>query len=425
MSTVVVGAGVALPSGAAAVPSEAAATSSGAAATSSGAAAAPAGSAAADVPCPIVKVNPPPPPPSPMPTHDPALPTIGGDGLSTTGLAVPPGTGALPTNLSATSWLVADLDSGEIIGTCAPHQYGAPASVQKLLLAETVMPRLKADQAVTITDEDLNFEKGSSAVGLIKGGTYTVETIWLGLFLNSGNDCANVLARLGGGDRGVAGTMADMNAEAKRLGALDTKADTPHGLDGPDQRTSVYDLALIFRANFGRENFRKYISTQTAMIPAQMGHPGYQIQNDNRMLFDYPGSLGGKTGFTDIARHTYVGAAERDGRRLVVTILGAERFPVRAYVQGEALLDWAFTVPKGESVGHLVQPGEADKVLAAAGHSPEPAPGQSTRAPALGAAAGPTNYTAMVGVVVIAVLFVLVWFGIALVMRARRRRAAG
>ena len=61
------------------------------------------------VPCPVVKVNPPPPSPSPMPTHDPALPAIGGEGMGATGMIVPDGSPALPTNLSATSWLVADL----------------------------------------------------------------------------------------------------------------------------------------------------------------------------------------------------------------------------------------------------------------------------------------------------------------------------
>ena len=100
---------------------------------------------------------------------------------------------------------------------------------------------------------------------------------------------------------------------------------------------------------------------------------GYQIQNDNRLLFEYPGALGGKTGFTDIARHTYVGAAERNGRRLVVSVLGAEIRPVRAWQQGAGLLDWGFSLPRGAQVGHLVVPGEADKLVAPPEPTPEPA----------------------------------------------------
>jgi D-alanyl-D-alanine carboxypeptidase (penicillin-binding protein 5/6) len=241
--------------------------------------------------------------------------------------------------------------------------------VQKLLLLSTVLPKLKPTDTTTITAGDLNIEPGSSAVGLTLGGTYTVEQLYLGLLLNSGNDCANTLARLGGGAGGMDSGVADMNAEAQRLGAWDTHADTPSGLDGPGQVTSVYDLALIFRNDFTYPDFRRYILTQTAQMPAEPPRDptGFQIQNDDRLIYEYPGALGGKTGFTDTARHTYVGAAERNGRRLLVTILGAEIMPVRGYVQAEGLLDWGFAQPSGTTVGHLVAPGEADAMLAAKG----------------------------------------------------------
>jgi D-alanyl-D-alanine carboxypeptidase (penicillin-binding protein 5/6) len=311
------------------------------------------------------------PTPSPEPTHKPGLPTLGGDALAGSGLAEAPGAPALPANLAATSWLVADLDSGEVLGACGAHRMLAPASVQKLLLLSTVLPKLKPTDTTTITEGDVDIEPGSSAVGLVLGGTYTVEQLYLGLLLNSGNDCANTLARLGGGPGGMAGGIADMNAEARRLGAWDTHAETPSGLDGPGQVTSAYDLALIFRNDFSFPDFRRYILTQTAQMPAEPPKQptGFQIQNDNRLLYDYPGALGGKTGFTDIARHTYVGAAERNGRRLLVTILGAEIMPVRGYVQAEGLLDWGFAQPAGTTVGHLVGPGEADAMMASKGAS--------------------------------------------------------
>jgi D-alanyl-D-alanine carboxypeptidase (penicillin-binding protein 5/6) len=154
-----------------------------------------------------------------------------------------------------------------------------------------------------------------------------------------------------------------MNAEARHLGALETHAATPSGLDGPDQFTSAYDLALIARADFARDDFRRYVATERAQIPAQppADTRGYQIQNDNQLLYAYQGALGGKTGFTDVARHTYVGAAERGGRRLVVTLLGAEVQPLRGWQQGAALLDWGFSVPADASVGRLVEPGEAER----------------------------------------------------------------
>jgi D-alanyl-D-alanine carboxypeptidase (penicillin-binding protein 5/6) len=379
--------------------------------------ASPVARAAEPVPCPIVHVQPigPVPPPSPMPSHGPETPVVGGPEMATTGLAVPAGSPGLPGVLSATSWVVADLDSGQVLGACAPHAFSPPASVQKLLLAETVMPKLDPAEVVTITPTDLDFERGSSAVGLVLGGQYTVETLWLGLFLNSGNDCAQTLARLGGGDRGVSGTIADMNAEAKRLGALETHAATPSGLDGPGQATSAYDLALIFRADFGRSDFRRYDSTLRADMPPQPPQypKGYQIQNDNALLFEYPGALGGKVGFTDLARHTYVGAAERNGRRLVVTMLGAELMPMRAWKQSAALLDWGFSLPSDASVGRLVNPGELEPKP-----SPSATPLVAAHQDAAAAASGPRMLT-LAGIAAVVVVFIGTSFG--LIVRSRRR----
>ena len=141
----------------------------------------------------------------------------------------------------------------------------------------------------------------------------------------------------------------------------DTHAVTPSGLDAPDQLTSAYDLALIARADFARPDFLKYDTTLTFQWPAQPPKDprGFQIQNENKLLTSYEGAIGGKTGFTDEARHTYVGAAQRGGRRLVVTVMGAEIVPARAWKQGTMLLDWGFALPAGTSVGHLVTPEEA------------------------------------------------------------------
>ncbi|WP_435826809.1 D-alanyl-D-alanine carboxypeptidase family protein [Micromonospora chersina] len=304
-------------------------------------------------------------PPQPPPAADPAARAVGGAALATAGLALPPAAPAPPA-VTATSWVVADLDTGAVLGGCGPHEYGVPASVQKLLLAATMLPRLDPARQVTVTAEDLAIEPGSSAVGLVAGGRYRIETIWLGLLLKSGNEAANALARLGGGPDGTAGGIRAMNTEARRLGALQTHAVTPSGLDGPGQFTSAYDLALIARACFADPAFRRYATTRTAQVPAQPGlrAKAFPISNDNMLLDHYPGAIGGKTGFTDLARHTYVGAAERGGRRLVVTLLGAEVTTQRGWQQGAALLDWGFGLPRDAAVGRLVRPGELDRAAA-------------------------------------------------------------
>ena len=354
-------------------------------------AAPPAGAAAspsrpAYLPCPVVKpATPVPARPSPSP-RDPGAPVLGGDGLATAGLTVPPGAPPPPANLSATSWLVADLDSGAVLAACGPHEQSPPASVQKLLLAETLLPKLDPAQVIEVVPADLDIERGSSAVGLLVGGHYAVDTLWYGLLLESGNDAANTLARVGGGSGGVPATLDAMNAEARRLGALDTHAATPSGLDGPGQFTSAYDLALIARADLARDDFRKYDTALRAQIPAQPPKDprGFQIQNENRLLYNYPGALGGKTGYTDRARHTYVGAAARNGRRLVVTLLDAEAVPVPGWRQGAELLDWGFGLPLDASVGHLVSPDEAERLRHAPvpGSAPGPVPAAALARPA-------------------------------------------
>ncbi|WP_406069219.1 D-alanyl-D-alanine carboxypeptidase family protein [Micromonospora sp. NBC_01638] len=357
----------------------------------------------------------------PRPSPPPAVPeqrAVGGAALATTGLVVPAGVAA-PPGVTATSWLVVDLDSGQVLGGCGPHEYGTPASVQKLLLAATMLPRLDPKQTVTVTAADMDIEPGSSAVGLVEGGRYTIETIWLGLLLNSGNEAANALARLGGGGNDATGGVRAMNEQAHHLGALQTHAVTPSGLDGKGQFTSAYDLALIARACFAEPTFRRYVLTEQATIPAQPKQrtKGFQIQNENQLIYRYPGALGGKTGFTDLARHTYVGAAERDGRRLVVTLLGAEPAPKRGWEQGAALLDWGFTLPRDASVGRLVEPGELTATPSAA-PSVLAAPGASRPA----AASGPGrtgsgrlwSVTALSGAGVLVLLGGLLW-------RSRRR----
>ncbi|MEV4656883.1 serine hydrolase [Micromonospora sp. NPDC049301] len=332
--------------------------------------------AAPSVPCPAVKPPTPPPAiPSPPPV-DAADRAVGGQELATAGLAIPVGAPMAPA-VTATSWLVADLNSGEVLGGCGPHERRTPASVQKLLLAASLMPRLDPTRMVEVTSADLrDLDPASSLMGVVAGGRYSVESLWLGLLLRSGNDAANVLARVGGGSAGRPGGVEAMNDEARRLGANQTHAATPSGLDGPGQYTSAYDLALIARATFAREDFRRYVATTVAQIPAGPGNPAFAITHDNTLLGHYPGTLGGKTGFTDLARQTYVGVAERDGRRLAVTLLGAETAPLGSLGEAAALLNWGFALPRDASVGRLVEPDEKkhdSPVVPVKGARPAPA----------------------------------------------------
>jgi D-alanyl-D-alanine carboxypeptidase (penicillin-binding protein 5/6) len=175
--------------------------------------------------------------------------------------------------------------------------------------------------------------------------------------LGSGNDAANALARTAGG---TATTVTQMDEVARSIGAFDTVAGTPSGLDVAGQSSSPYDLALVFRQLLADPAAVAVLTTPKIVIPPVGPKPGFEVDNENPLLRTYPGDLGGKNGFTDAARHTFVTAAEHGGRRLVVTLMGAERHPgVSEYVEAARLLDWGFSTPAGSpGVGRLVAPGE-------------------------------------------------------------------
>jgi D-alanyl-D-alanine carboxypeptidase (penicillin-binding protein 5/6) len=318
------------------------------------------GPAAAQAPRPTVDPSAPTPtapvPGGPPRGHAPDGSTVGGNRLDTGGLVVADHTAALPDGLAAAGWLVADAGTGDVLAARDPHGRYYPASTLKTLTLLTLFPLLDPDRVVVGTADDENVE--GSRVGLVEGGQYPVSLLFRALILQSGNDAANALARAAGG---VEVTVEAMNGEAESIGAFDTVAGTPSGLDVAGQSSSPYDLALIFRALIADPGTATVLATPTADIPPVEGRsPGYQIQSQNPLLTTYPGNLGGKTGFTDAARHTFVTAAEREGRRLVVSVMATENQPLRAADQAALLLDWGFAVPPGtDGVGRLVDPSEA------------------------------------------------------------------
>jgi serine-type D-Ala-D-Ala carboxypeptidase (penicillin-binding protein 5/6) len=267
-----------------------------------------------------------------------------------------PGVPELP-DVEAGGWLVADMDGG-VLAALNAHQAFLPASTIKLLTALVLLPGLNDGLVYTASEDAARVE--GSRVGLVPDETYSTADLEHGLLLASGNDAAHALAEIAGG---LPVAIDQMNAEALRLGAFDTRALTPHGLDEPGQVSSVYDLALIGRAVLANERLAELVGTRVYDFPGLDGET-FQIQNHNRMLGRYDGAIGLKTGYTTEAGHTLVAAAERDGVRLIVTVLQSEG---RAEPVAEALLDWAFAASgAAEPVGTLVTPDEAAALLEAA-----------------------------------------------------------
>ncbi|MCV7199612.1 D-alanyl-D-alanine carboxypeptidase family protein [Mycobacterium angelicum] len=286
----------------------------------------------------------------PLPLAVPATP-VGGNALSGCGIITAPDTPPVPNDVSAEAWLVADLDSGAIVAARDPHGRHRPASIIKVLVAMASINAFNQNKTVPGTDDDAAAE--GTKVGVDNGGVYTINQLLHGLLMHSGNDAAHALAmQLGGMQQ----ALEKLNVLATKLGGHDTRVATPSGLDGPGMSTSAYDIGLFYRYAWQNPVFADIVATRTFDFPGHGDHPGYELENDNQLLYHYPGAMGGKTGYTDDAGQTFVGAANRDGRRLMAVLLHGTRQPIAPWEQAAHLLDYGFATPQGTQVGTLVEP---------------------------------------------------------------------
>ena len=343
------------------------------------------------------------PPPLPAPPAP-----IGGAQMGTCGQLLPPGAPPPPAQVQVVSWTLADLDSGAVVAAQAPHTRERPASTIKVLTALLALRELKPTDTIVATQQDADQE--GSKVGLEPGQTYTVQQVITGMLLRSGNDAAHALSARLGGD---AVTTRKMTELAHQLGAQDTRVATPAGLDGPGMSTSAYDLAVIFREAMKHPEFARAVNAPDIMLPGKPGQPPKQITNENQFTMKYPGALGGKPGFTDDARHTFIAAAQRGGRKLVAVLMrGENKPPNHQHEQAMRLLDYGFSLPPGQPVGQLhEQP------------PPPPAPRAEATRPASASAQDEGGFGAVAAPVGIAVVVVGA-VAVVLVQRRKRARAA-
>jgi serine-type D-Ala-D-Ala carboxypeptidase (penicillin-binding protein 5/6) len=287
--------------------------------------------------------------------------TVGGAQLASSKRTVDLGPGADPLpEVWAATWLLADAETGEVLAHKGAHVPRAPASTLKMLTALTVLPQTSPDQTYIATRRAADIY--GSKVGLRPGKSYTMRQLWNAVFLPSANDAAIAVAEANGG---VRRTVRQMNAVAAALGAASTVAKNTNGLDAPGQVSSAYDLALIARAGLKRPDFAGYASRARAQFPDVKGSGTHRIYTTNRMLLSgWPGAIGVKTGFTSRAGRTFVGAATRDGRTLLVSLMG-----IKETTEGAAtkLLSWGFrNADRVTPVGVLVEPEGAEQAVRAA-----------------------------------------------------------
>jgi D-alanyl-D-alanine carboxypeptidase (penicillin-binding protein 5/6) len=275
---------------------------------------------------------------------------VGGVKMASPGVVVnyPAGGPKLPS-VPASAYVIADAGTGQVLAAKDPHGEFPPASTLKVLTAITLLPRLNPDAMVTAST--LAASQEPNIAGLIAGRQYQVSALFKALLLISANDAAVALTQATGS---FATGMQLINAEAQHLQAYDVVAKMPNGLPAPGQVVSAYDEALIARQALASPAFMGYDSTLAAPFQIKPGK-SETLVNQNTLLTQYKGGIGGKIGWTEASGATYIGMARRNGVTLIVTVLRCTA--LQEITSGEKLLNWGFAEDGHVTpVGSLVSP---------------------------------------------------------------------
>jgi D-alanyl-D-alanine carboxypeptidase len=231
---------------------------------------------------------------------------------------------AATPQLSAQSYLLYDLESGKTLFEKNSTVARAPASLTKLMTALLVLEQNDLSGVVRVEPEDM--VEGAS-MGLSVGDQVSVTDLLWGLLLPSGNDAAHALARHVSGS--VGDFVAAMNRRAQELGLEQTHFANPHGLDAEGHVSSATDLLLLTRELWAYPLFRSMVGT------ARVQWNGRDLLTTNEWLLTYEGVKGVKTGTTDNAGECLIASVERDGRTVLLVIMGSSS----RYQDAEALYE--------------------------------------------------------------------------------------
>lgn len=227
-------------------------------------------------------------------------------------------------------------DTGAVLYEKSADERSLIASTTKIMTALVVLENCSLDAMVRIKPEWAGIE--GSSMYIKAGDTYTVRQLLYGLLLVSGNDAAAALAGYTAGSQEAFAHM--MNEKARSLGLENTSFSNPHGLDAENHYSTARDMALIMCEAMGNSDFVEIGSARSFTI----GELTYV--NHNKLLRQYPGCIGGKTGYTMACGRSLVSCAERDGMRLVcVTLSDPDDWNTHT-----RLYDWAFENFSYESI---------------------------------------------------------------------------
>jgi serine-type D-Ala-D-Ala carboxypeptidase (penicillin-binding protein 5/6) len=229
-------------------------------------------------------------------------------------------------DLTARAAVLMDAATGKILYQKEPDLRLPPASTTKIMTAILTLESGRSFQETLPVSKEAT-RVPASKLYLRPGQSVSIQELLYGIMLASANDASMVLAE------GIAGSVERfaelMTKKAHDIGATNSNFTNPHGLTAADHYSSAKDLAIIFRYAMKNATFREIVQTKfssvstTAVLRKKVVPRRISVRNHNRLLWNFDGALGGKTGYTHAAQKCFVGAVQRNGTTLIVAILGA------------------------------------------------------------------------------------------------------
>ena len=229
-------------------------------------------------------------------------------------------------DLTARAAILIDSSTGQVLYQKEPDLRLPPASTTKIVTAIVTLESGRSLRDL-LTVSKTATRVPASKLYLRPGQTLTIQDLLYGLLLSSANDAAVVLAEGIGGSIDHFAQM--MTKKANEIGANNSHFTNPHGLTAPDHYSTARDLALLFRYAMKNPTFREIVQTKMSSVTSRTRlrkrviARRISVRNHNRLLWNFDGAIGGKTGYTFAAQKCFVGAVQRNGVTMIVSILGS------------------------------------------------------------------------------------------------------
>lgn len=251
--------------------------------------------------------------------------------------------------IRARSAILMEAQGGKILLEKDPHVRLPMASVTKIMTMVLALEALRDGKVRledTVTGSALAKSMGGTQIWLEEGEQMSFKDMLYAVAVGSANDCAVAIAEHLAGS--VENFVQQMNQKAASLGMKGTHFANPTGLDDPENYSTAYDLALLSRYAISLPMFLQLTSTWDYYV--RKGTPKeVWLTTFNKLLKQYPGYDGIKTGFTDEAKYCLVATAKKEGLRLIAVVLGAPTAKDRTTTVRQ-LLDYGFRVYEAQLV---------------------------------------------------------------------------